>query len=72
MENCENVALTSDLWTSRCIRSYLTITVHFITETWEYKSHVLQTREFEKAHTTQNLYEVFQQVFLFNNYLIFI
>ena len=35
--------LTSDLWASRAIESYMTITCHFVTETWKLKSYVLDT-----------------------------
>ena len=38
-----HVALTGDLWTSRTTESYLTITSHFVTSTWELKSLVLET-----------------------------
>ena len=36
-----HVALTSDLWTSRTTESYLAITCHFVTSTWELKFLVL-------------------------------
>ena len=36
-----HVALTSDLWTSRATESYLVITCHFVTSTWELKFLVL-------------------------------
>lgn len=48
------VALTTDGWTSRATQSYLTVMAHFITDEWELKSHVLQTRPLE-SHTSEDL-----------------
>ena len=56
-----HVALTSDLWTSRTKESYLTITCHFVTSTWELKSLVLETFGFEKDHTAENIAASFQK-----------
>ena len=57
-----HVALTSDLWTSRTMESYLTITCHFVTSTWELKSLVLETFGFKKDHTTENIVASFQKI----------
>ena len=57
-----HVALTSDLWTSRTTESYLTITCHFVTSTWELKSLVLETFGFKKDHTTENIAVSFQKM----------
>ena len=50
-----HVALTSDLWTSRATESYMTITCHFLTETCDLKSLVLETFHFELSHTAENI-----------------
>ena len=50
-----HVALTSDLWTSRATESYLTITCHFLTSSWELKSIVLDTFQFKHSHTAENI-----------------
>ena len=57
-----HVALTSDLWTSRTTESYLTITCHFVTSTWELKSLVLETFGFKKDHTAENIAASFQKI----------
>ena len=57
-----HIALTSDLWTSRTTESYLTITCHFVTSTWELKSLVLETFGFKKDHTTENIAASFQKI----------
>ena len=50
-----HVALTSDLWTSQATESYMTITCHFVTETWKLKSLVLETFHFELSHTAEHI-----------------
>ena len=36
-------AITTDLWTSRVVKGYLTVIVHYITSDWKLKNKVLQT-----------------------------
>ena len=57
-----HVALTSDLWTSRTTKSYLTITCYFVTSTWELKSLVLETFGFKNDHTAENIAASFQKI----------
>ena len=45
------VALPRDIWTSRAVQAYLTVTVHFITDDWLMNSEVLVTREMIERHT---------------------
>ena len=49
------MALTTDAWTSCATNSYVTITAHHISQKWELKSHVLQTRVFNESHTGKNI-----------------
>ena len=46
---------TADFWTSAANESYLGVTCHFITNTWELKSYVLQTRSVPECHTAVNI-----------------
>ncbi|KAI4829749.1 hypothetical protein KUCAC02_001422 [Chaenocephalus aceratus] len=39
----KSVSLTTDLWTSYTMDPYITITAHYITDTWEIKSRVLRS-----------------------------
>uniref|UniRef100_A0AAQ6A8D6 BED-type domain-containing protein n=1 Tax=Amphiprion ocellaris TaxID=80972 RepID=A0AAQ6A8D6_AMPOC len=51
-----NLALTTDSWTSRATESYLTVTVHYMMNNeWQIKSAVLQTRPVYESHTSANL-----------------
>lgn len=52
----QNLALTTDSWTSRATESYLTVTVHYMSD-WEMKSAVLQTRPLYESHTSAHLAE---------------
>ena len=52
---CDNLALTTDIWTSRTTQAYATITVHYITEEWKIQSYVLCTCEMAERHTSINI-----------------
>jgi len=41
LESTSSVALTTDIWTSRTVQPYITVTVHFLTENWILDSRVL-------------------------------
>ncbi|KAJ4929913.1 hypothetical protein JOQ06_018933 [Pogonophryne albipinna] len=51
----KSVSLTTDLWTSCTMDPYITITVHYITDTWELKSRVLRTTIMPERHTAVNI-----------------
>ena len=54
LDRTEHVAITTDLWTSLQTKSYCGVTTHYISETWELTSTVLETFEFPAAHTGEN------------------
>uniref|UniRef100_A0A672FGU6 BED-type domain-containing protein n=1 Tax=Salarias fasciatus TaxID=181472 RepID=A0A672FGU6_SALFA len=56
------VALTCDAWTSRATQSYVTFTVHYISDTWLLESRVLQTRVMHESHTAANVNAMFHSV----------
>ncbi|KAI4817482.1 hypothetical protein KUCAC02_010879 [Chaenocephalus aceratus] len=51
----KSVSLTTDLWTSCTMDPYITITAHYITDTWEIKSRVLRTTIMPERHTAVNI-----------------
>lgn len=54
--NVTRVAFTCDSWTSRATQSFVTFTAHFITNDWQVKLCVLQTRMMmSESHTAVNL-----------------
>jgi len=54
--------LTSDIWTSRTTQSYLSLTCHVLTSSWELKTLVLKTSEFSNEHTANEITEAPQRV----------
>ena len=51
------VAITTDAWTSKAVRSFATYTVHFLNESWELQSFVLATRPMDGSHTAEHIAE---------------
>ena len=56
------IALTTDIWTSVATQSYITVTAHFISSNWELKTCLLQTTNFPKNHTADNICEKLQEI----------
>ncbi|XP_033731640.1 zinc finger BED domain-containing protein 4-like [Pecten maximus] len=53
-----SLAFTTDTWTSCATEGYLTLTVHYIDETWHLKHFVLSTIEVKDHHTGDHLADV--------------
>ena len=49
------VAVTSDLWTSNTMQSYITLTGHFVDDRWNLNSLVFGTRLVTERHTGVNI-----------------
>ena len=52
----------TDIWTSRTVQSYITVTVHFLTEDWILDSRVLVTHEMMERHTGVNIAECLREI----------
>ena len=57
LHKCRAFGFTTDMWTSRSTHSYVSFTVHFITDEYHLKHHLLETKEFTEAHTAENIAE---------------
>ncbi|XP_073708964.1 E3 SUMO-protein ligase ZBED1-like [Garra rufa] len=55
LQNIHYFAATTDLWSSRTMEPYLSLTVHFITRDFKLKSRCLQTVFFPADHTGEEL-----------------
>jgi hypothetical protein len=55
MASVRHVALTTDCWTSITKESYMTVTVHYVSEKQKMISRVLNTIQLEERHTSENL-----------------
>ncbi|KAJ4938907.1 hypothetical protein JOQ06_028373 [Pogonophryne albipinna] len=62
MIQARRVAITCDAWTSVATESYLTVTAHYISEDWQFLSHVLQTRAVYESHTGAHVAELLSRV----------
>ena len=49
------ISLTTDIWTSLAMESYLTVTAHYIDNSWELQAFVLETLPFPERHTGVNI-----------------
>ena len=54
LEPIEAVSLTTDLWTSKALNGYLTVTAHFVSSDWKLASCVLATSCFTQHRTATN------------------
>jgi len=54
LQHANHVILTTDMWTSRSIEAYLTVTCHFI-DNWQMQDFVLETCHFSVQHTADNI-----------------
>lgn len=50
-----SVSLTTDLWTSSTMEPYITVTAHYITDTWKLNARVLHTSIMTERHTAVNI-----------------
>lgn len=53
------ISFTTDCWTSPSIKSFLSITAHFINKDWELQHILLDFIEVVESHTGKNLKETF-------------
>lgn len=51
----EALSLTTDMWTSLQMESYMTVTAHFIDGDWKAQNLVLETKQIEEARTGRNI-----------------
>lgn len=53
--NAQYVSVTTDAWTSLKNESYMAVTVHFIDNSCQLKSYLLQCAKFPQRHTSENI-----------------
>ncbi len=51
----EWISLTMDMWSSRTMTSFLAITIHFVTDTCELRTRLLDCSSFHDRHTAANI-----------------
>ena len=60
--NESKYAITTDIWTSVSNDAYISLTLHFIDNSWELKSYTLVTYSFPEQHTGDNIVEKLKEV----------
>lgn len=62
LQEIDHVALTTDCWSSRSNKSFLTLTVHAINKEWDLISYNLSTKLMSEKHTYYNLQEKINEI----------
>ena len=57
LEGIDDIALTTDIWTSRQTQGFITVTAHFVSNDFTIRSVVLETARITKCHTAENIAE---------------
>ena len=51
LKDADFYCITTDMWSSRAKQSYIAVTIHYLTDSFDMRSHLLETNEFPEAHT---------------------
>ncbi|XP_057705119.1 E3 SUMO-protein ligase ZBED1-like [Corythoichthys intestinalis] len=62
LRETDNLALTTDIWTSISTEAYIGVTCHYIGKNWNMVSHSLTTMPLEERHTASNIAEWIEEV----------
>ena len=58
----QHYACTTDLWTSRALHAYMSLTVHYLASDFSLQSHLLETREFPDSHIAVNIVQELEEI----------
>ena len=62
LEGIGTCSITLDIWSSRRMHSYLGVTCHFVSETWEVKSLLIACSQLHGRHTGENIVSEFEEI----------
>ena len=64
-----NIALMTDFWTSPIAESFMMMSMHWITQGWDLKTHILGMTNFQEDHTAMKISDMLMDLHLeFNVY----
>jgi hypothetical protein len=64
-QHCDvSAAITTDMWTSRCLDSYMSITLHFIDKSFRLHRWTPSVQPFEGRHTGENIQQALDEFVL--------
>ena len=61
--NCTDFSTTSDMWSSRTMKSFMALTLHFLTEEFIMKSYTLEVKPIRGKHTAELIQYEMQSTF---------
>ena len=61
-DDVQYFSITTDWWSSRARHSYIAVTLHYLTVSFEMRSHLVETKEFAAAHTGELITEALEEV----------
>ena len=61
-DDVQYFSITTDLWSSQARHSYIAVTLHYLTVSFEMRSHLVETKEFAAAHTGELITEALEEV----------
>ena len=61
-DSFKSCSITTDIWSSQSVHSFISTTVHFIDDNWQPKMVVLKCFSFDESHTAQNIAYVLSQI----------
>ncbi|CAH0560585.1 unnamed protein product [Brassicogethes aeneus] len=64
MSTIDDIALTTDCWSSRATESYITFTAHYITPEWKHFASNITTEHMEERHTIANLQDKIDKILI--------
>jgi len=62
-KNIEFYALTSDIWSSRTMQSYMAVTMHAVTKDFDMIDYTLEVMPLTERHTGENIKDCFETIF---------
>ncbi|QQP39025.1 Zinc finger BED domaincontaining protein 1like, partial [Caligus rogercresseyi] len=60
LKDVDHFSVTTDMWSSVNMMPYMSVTVHYLSPSWELKSRCLETSFMPESHTGDNLAEALQ------------
>jgi len=64
LKDADYYCITTDMWSSRAKQSYIAVTIHYLTGSFDMRSHLLETKEFPEAHTGDMIAESLEQILM--------
>ena len=62
LKDADYYCITTDMWSSRAKQSYIAVTIHYLTDSFDMRSYLLETKEFPEVHTGDMIAESLQQI----------